>query len=997
MSGIGGMGAQVRAGTLGVLHVVRHPVTSLQALAGDGPLYPLLILFGLNAVDELDRAAFAILAPEIRDEFELGFQGLLTLIAVVAAAALALQVPIAGMADRHPRVRLAMAGAVAWSFCSFSTGLATGIVFLGFARSGSAIGKAVNDPTHNSLLADWFPPADRPKAFSFHRAANPVGGTIGVLAAGLLGYYISWRAPFFVLAFPTLILVVLAVRLREPIRGSHERRAAGAAAEAVDIEEAPPSYAEAWRMAWKIAALRRIFAAMPFLTISFVGFESLNILFLEEVFGLDVRARAVFGASLAPLAVIGLVIGARVGTRLLARDPGLVLRFIALTSVVQGGLAVLYAVAPNLAVAFGAAATIIICGAILGPGILAVLSMVAPPRARAMVFSIGSLWILPGLLVLPFVGWIADNWGIRYGMVVMLPVGVIGGLIVASAGKLIAGDISDVWQTAAARSEVLLARQRGDRKLLLCRGLDVGYDGVQVLFGVDFEVQEGEIVALLGTNGAGKSTLLKAISGIAEADGGAVILDGRDITHAPPNEIAGHGVSQLPGGIGVFPSLTVRENLRAAAWLDRRRRSDDITDVLGRFPHLADRLDHRSGDLSGGQQQMLGLAMAFLSKPRLLMIDELTLGLAPVVVEQLLPMVEELAAEGVTVILVEQSVNIALTVAETAYFMEKGEIRFHGPTAELLERPDVLRSVFLEGVAAGVARAQGTGGELAAPATTSDLTDRGAAAEHDQSILELRGMVRSFGGILAVDGVDLDVRHREILGMIGPNGAGKTTLFDLVSGFTAADAGTVHLDGRPIHGLSASARARRGLGRSFQDARLFPALTVDEVLAVSLERRLRSRDPASAALRLPHALLSERRVASQVDELVDLMGLGAYRSKFVHELSTGTRRIVDLAAVVAHRPLVVLLDEPSSGIAQREAEALAPVLHSVRDELDCALVVIEHDMALLRSVVDRVVALDQGAVVAEGEPAYVLDHPDVVASYLGTDRATIARSGPTGD
>jgi len=987
------LGARVWTGTLGLLHVVRHPVESMRALAGDGPLYPLLILFGLNAVDELDRAAFGILAPEIRDEFGLGFQGLLTLIAVVAAAALALQVPIAGMADRHPRVRLAMMGALAWSICSFSTGLATGIVFLGFVRSGSAIGKAVNDPTHNSLLADWFPPADRPKVFSFHRAANPVGGTLGVLAAGLLGYRFGWRAPFFVLAFPTLILIVLAVRIREPIRGAHERRAAGAEAEAVDIEEAPPSYAEAWRMAWKIDSLRRIFAAMPFLAISFVGFEALNILFLEEVFGLDVRARAVFSASLAPLAIIGLVIGARVGTRLLARDPGLVLRFIALTSVVQGGLAVLYATSPNLGVAFGAAATIIICGAILGPGILAVLSMVAPPRARAMVFSIGSLWILPGLLVLPFVGWIADNWGIRYGMVVMLPVGVIGGLIVASAGKLIAGDIKDVWQTAAARSEVLLARRRGDRPLLICRGLDVGYDGVQVLFDVDFQVQEGEIVALLGTNGAGKSTLLKAISGIAEADHGAVILDGRDITHAPPNEVAAHGVAQLPGGIGVFPSLTVRENLRAAGWLDRRRRATDLAGVLDRFPQLVDRLDHRAGDLSGGQQQMLGLAMAFLTMPRLLMIDELTLGLAPVVVEELLPMVEELAAGGVTVILVEQSVNIALTVAETAYFMEKGEIRFHGPTAELLERPDVLRSVFLEGAAAGVARAQGAGGGLTTPTPTNGDT----GADPDRMILEVRGMVRSFGGIRAVDRVDLGVRPREILGLIGPNGAGKTTLFDLISGFTAADAGTVHLDGAPIHGLGASARARRGLGRSFQDARLFPALTVEEALAVSLERWVDSRDPVSAALRLPHALLSERRVAARVDELVELMGLGAFRSKFIHELSTGTRRIVDLAAVVAHRPRVVLLDEPSSGIAQREAEALAPVLRSVRNELDCALVVIEHDMVLLRSVVDRVVALDQGSVVAEGEPAYVLDHPAVVASYLGTDRATITRSGPTGD
>ena len=974
------------------LAVLRHPIRSLRGVAGDGPLYPLLILFGLNAVDELDRAAWAILLPEIRDEFGLGYQGLLSLLALVYAASLALQVPIAGIADRHPRVRLAMVGALAWSVCSFSTGLATGIVFLGFARSGSAIGKAVNDPTHNSLLADWFPPADRPRVFAFHQAANPVGVVLGSLAAGLLASHFGWRAPFFVLAFPTLVLVVLAVRLREPVRGAHERRAAGAEAEAVEIEEPPPSYAEAWRMAWKIASLRRIFAAMPFLTVGIAGFASLNVLFLEEVFDLDVLGRAKFAAALAPMGIIGLVIGARVATRLLARGPGLVLRFLALTSVVQGGLYVFYALSPNLGIAFGVAATTTICGAILWPGILAVLSLIAPPRARAMVFSIGSLWVLPGLLVLPFVGWIADNWGIRYGMVVMLPVAVIGGLIISSAGSLVAGDIEDVWRTSAARSEVLLARRRGDRKLLLCRGLDVGYDNVQVLFDVDFEVEEGAIVALLGTNGAGKSTLLKAISGITEAERGAVILEGRDVTHAPPNEIAALGVAQLPGGIGVFPSLSVTENLRAASWLDRRGDPEVAhRRVLERFPHLADRLDDRAGDLSGGQQQMLGLAMAFLTRPRLLMIDELTLGLAPVVVEELLPMVRELRDEGVTIILVEQSVNTALTVAETAYFMEKGEIRFQGPTAELLERPDILRSVFLEGAAS----VGDPDSDTARDPERTPVRVREPADDGRSVILEVRGMARSFGGIVAVAGIDLDTYPGEILGLIGPNGAGKTTLFDLVCGFTEPDAGSATLEGRRLDGRSPSARSRRGLGRSFQDARLFPALTVEETLAVALDRWTGAHDPVSAALRLPHILAGEKRVASRVAELLEMMGLGAFRTKFVNELSTGTRRIVDLACVVAHRPIVVLLDEPSSGIAQREAEALAPVIRRIRDEMGCALVVIEHDMALLRSIADRMVALDQGAVVAEGTPDEVLGHPSVVASYLGSDPEALMRSKPT--
>src|ERR1700675_1358578 len=284
----------------------------------------------------------------------------------------------------------------------------------------------------------------------------------------------------------------------------------------------------------------------------------------------------------------------------------------------------------------------------------------------------------------------------------MVPVFLIGAWTLASASLYVKSDINRVWTSTAAQAEVAYLRRQGLAKLLLVRNLDVGYDGVQVLFHVDFEIDEGEIVALLGTNGAGKSTLLKTISGLVEATNGAIVFDGRDMTYAPPNEVAGRGVVQVPGGNGVFPSLTVAENLRLAGWLHRQDRvhtRESVDHVLSLFPVLRERLEEPAGNLSGGQQQMLTLGMAFVTRPRLLMIDELSLGLAPAVVEQLLPIVKEIRASGTTIILVEQSVNLALTLAETAYFMEKGEIRFHGPTAELLQRPDVLRSVFLEGAA----------------------------------------------------------------------------------------------------------------------------------------------------------------------------------------------------------------------------------------------------------------------------------------------------------
>ena len=432
---------------------------------------------------------------------------------------------------------------------------------------------------------------------------------------------------------------------------------------------------------------------------------------------------------------------------------------------------------------------------------------------------------------------------------------------------------------------------------------------------------------------------------------------------------------------------------------DRRRTVDGIEHVLSIFPLLRDRLDEPAGNLSGGQQQMLTLGMAFLTRPRLLMIDELSLGVAPAVVEQLLPIVHEIRENGTTIILVEQSVNLALTLAETAYFMEKGEIRFHGPTAELLQRPDVLRSVFLEG-AATVTTPNGSANGHGAPARVAPTNGaRDDATSAAPTRLELREVSKTFGGLSALTAVSFEVGAGEILGFLGPNGAGKTTLFDVISGFLGADTGTIVLDEgagggpRDITRLSAAARARHGLGRSFQDGRLFPALTVAETVAVALERRVEVRDPIAAALHLPSVADSELHLRQRVEELLELLGITDFRDKLTRELSTGSRRIVDLACVLAHGPSVLLLDEPSSGIAQREAEALGPLLVRIRDEMGASLLVIEHDVPLLLSIADRIVALDLGEVVTCGPPADVVNDPRVVASYLGTTEAAIARSG----
>ncbi len=965
----------------------------LAAITGGEAIAPLAVLFGLNLVDELDRIAFVVMGPEIGDTFGIKDGDVIVIGTLVAIAALAAVLPISFLADRFNRVRLVAFAAMSWMSLSVLTGLAgwAGVLaLLIVARLGAGIGRAVNEPVHTSLLPDYYSAPHLPKVYTVHRSANSIA-TVTALAIGGLGAVIGWQALFVVLAVPTALLIVSTLRLPHPARGVKIDAELATEAEA----QGGVPFSEARRQLFGIKSLKRLYLGGFLLGFGIFPLAQFTVFFFENVFDYGAVGRGLVSALSGVGLFVGLLVGNGAVSRYVGEKTGRLATLTGLAFMLGGAGLLLMAVSPLAPIALVFVVVANIGFSAYLPPYLTLIAMIVPPKVRTQAFGYGL--ILPaagGLLSAVIFGNLGDSAGYRVAIALLSGIVALAGLVGTTASRFVASDIANAEKSLTAARELQAARAAGAGALLVCRGVEVAYDQVQVLFGVDLEVHPGEVVALLGTNGAGKSSLLKAISGVVDPIGGAIYFDGRDITHADGAHTTGLGVIQVPGGKAVFPTLTVAEHLRAAGWLyrsDPEYLKTANEEVLETFPRLRERIDQMAGNLSGGEQQMLALGMAFIAKPKLLMIDELSLGLAPTIVEQLLGIVRRIQEGGTAIVLVEQSINVALTVADRAYFLEKGEVRFEGPTEELLERNDIVRSVFLEGAGSVSATTALPDGD-SVQASSLPTVVRSAPTDL-VPVLELDSVTMRFGGITAVDDASFVLHRGEILGLIGPNGAGKTTIFDLISGFLAPSSGRIRFDGQDITDTAPDRRAWLGLGRSFQDARLAGSLTVAENVAIGLERHLDVRDHLASMLNLPGVVQQEEDVAWTVADLIDLMNLGAYRDKFVRELSTGTRRIVDLAMCMAHDPTVLLLDEPSSGIAQAETEALGPLLQRIQVETGCALLVIEHDMPLITNVSDRMIALELGHPIVEGTPQEVVAHPRVIESYLGGDPSVINRSG----
>lgn len=942
----------------------------------EGPKRALVIISLLAFNAGLDVAALGNLLPNIQATFGLDLTFLITLGTILTIVSQLFAPPLGWVADRVQRIWMVRIGGIFSAASTIAQGVAPSASGLALSRTLGGVGGSISGPASYPLMADWFPARTRTRAFAFYSIFAALGGIVGPTASGVLADRLGWQSTFVVLGTVALALSLLTFALKEPPRGYQDRREMSGSDQSVRVAAAP-TFAESFRAAGSIVTVRRLWYAAPFLTVAALAGNYLIGLYYAQEFGLSAGQRGFLLTATNVLGLVALLAAGPLGDRLLAGNPGRVLTWLGAGMVFGAFVWVGLALSHSLALSF----VLQLPGALFGPvitlALLTMLSLVVPARIRGFTIQSQAWFALPGQALILLLAPTLNAAGLRLSFVILIPFALIGAAIVGTAAPGVARDIRAAKAAALADEVAEQARLAGQAKMVVCRDLDVSYDGVQVLFNVDFDVSEGEIIALLGTNGAGKSTLLRAIAGVQSASNGAIFVDGREVTHAPPHENAARGIVMMPGGNAIFPTLTVAENLSTAAWMYRAdpayvaERSQEVYQL---FPVLAERRDQPAGNLSGGEQQMVGLAQALLMRPRLLMIDELSLGLAPKVVEELLDVLRTIHGQGTTVIIVEQSLNVALTIAQRAVFMEKGTIRFSGPTAELLGRPDLIRAVFMGGRA------------------TRSRAPSVRAAGSPQPVLEISGVRVAFGGVQALAGVDLSVGDGEIVGLIGPNGAGKTTLFDVISGFVHPDAGTMNLAGVNVTDLAPDLRAKLGLARSFQNARLFPALTVRENLAVALERKA-VRSAALGAVWAPQVRRAEQRIARRVDDLIEVLGLDAAADKFVAELSTGTRRAVDMAVVMAADPKVLLLDEPSSGLAQAEIEALGPVLLQLAKDTGCAMVVIEHDLPLITSVAHRLVVMQLGAVLRSGPPAEVVADPQVLASYLAASEGVVQRSG----
>jgi X-X-X-Leu-X-X-Gly heptad repeat protein len=695
--------------------------------------YPLTALAILYLVDGFQGYAFQVLAPDISRSLGVSIGAIAAATGLRGLAVAASPLPIAAMSQRAGRrAFICLATALIWSVTTLLTGFVTSLISLIGILVIDGLTTGSVTALHAPLVMDTYPPPARVRAMSVYYAGGFVGQAGAPLLVALFAsvFDLTWRGVFIAMGATSVAFTLVCLRLRDPGYGRWDTEAVRASVqeqgsepagtapvdiapadvapvavvptEVVSAEAVNLGFFEIYQRLLLIKTLRRVFACFVLIGILLGPYLTYLSFFLDQRWNMGTGARGLFVAFYAACSGVSLALFGRRGEAAFRQNPAHLPRMIGAALAAWSVFVAVGALAPTLPVMlifFGLA------GASTGPLVPALfissLSII-PSAMRPHAQALTSIFIAAGGIVgAVFFSGIDTRFGIVATIASLSAPGLLSAGVIATASRYIDDDLDRMIDEIVEGEEISRLRQAGVRlPLLACRRIDFSYGQMHVLFGVDLTVEDGEMVALLGVNGAGKSTLLKVISGLGLPSAGSVRFGGQDITYLDTERRVRLGMTQVPGGRAIFGPMTVVENLRSLGYTvrrDRRYLDAAIDRCFETFPRLYERRDNLAVTLSGGEQQMLGLAKALILRPRLLMIDELSLGLAPVIVGQLLEMVRAINNEGSAVVLVEQSVNIALNLVDHAYFMEKGEMRFDGKASDLLARTDLLRAVFLRG------------------------------------------------------------------------------------------------------------------------------------------------------------------------------------------------------------------------------------------------------------------------------------------------------------
>ena len=679
-----------------------------KGLAMGGGAATFVVLMILNSLDELQTAAIAVLAPDIRDTFGVS-DGTITFIASSSGAFVVLgAIPMGWAADRMRRIPIIGWASIIFAAMVTLSGMAVNAFSFFWARFGVGIAKANTIPVHSSMIADTYPIGIRGRIGAIDKGTGRLIAVISpILVGGIAaiangpGEVDGWRWTYYILGIPVAIAAIAAFFLKEPQRGRWEKEDVLGESFTED-DPLPVSLDAAFSRLMRIKTVKSVVLGFSALGFGLFTAPVLENLWLEDKFGLESFERGAWATAAGLFTVLSLVYVGPKFDRLWRENPtrtlqmiGALIGFSAIFKPIQWAMPTV-----PLFIAFSIPTLVMLntAFAMVSP----VMQAIVPYRLRGSGTALITLYIFfiggtgGGLISFMF----ADSWGPRVTTLVLtIPSAILGGWIMYRGARHVRHDLSlNVQELFDEQDEQ--RRTTGDDEVpaLQLNNIDFSYGPVQVLFNVAFEVKKGETLALLGTNGAGKSTILRVISGLGIPQRGVVRLGGRTVTYTSPQLRSRLGIQQLPGGKGVFPDMTVRQNLVMGAYIHRHDSADverRIASVLELFPDLERRQGQRASSMSGGQQQMLALARVLLHEPEILLIDELSLGLAPTVVQDLLELIERLQERGQTIILVEQSLNVALSVADRAIFLEKGQVRFEGSAEDLLKRDDLARAVFL--------------------------------------------------------------------------------------------------------------------------------------------------------------------------------------------------------------------------------------------------------------------------------------------------------------